>query len=297
MLGGRYINIKQGYSSGINIFDIEPYYDGYKEYLNILDKVSEMRALLSTISREYMNRALTPKELSDIEIAVNEIYGKRGITKDVESLYESKSGKLDNGKYTMGKIKKNMPTFTDFQIALSKRESSKELAEILLPFLKGKSLGMFDCQSTVNAKDDIIAFNLSDIKDEITKFYTTFVLLTWLWQKFILLNKDKEKVVAVDESWMFLKYPESANFLETLARRGRKYKTSLIVVSQFLDEFLSADEGKAIIKGCSTTMLMKQSTGNLSEITSFFNLAKGTEDFLMSARPGECILNLNGNVT
>lgn len=96
---------------------------------------------------------------------------------------------------------------------------------------------------------------------------------------------------------MFLKYPESANFLETLARRGRKYKTSLIVVSQFLDEFLSADEGKAIIKGCSTTMLMKQSTGNLSEITSFFNLAKGTEDFLMSARPGECILNLNGNVT
>ena len=64
------------------------------------------------------------------------IYGKRGITKDVESLYESKSGKLDNGKYTMGKIKKNMPTFTDFQIALSKRESSKELAEILVTFLK-----------------------------------------------------------------------------------------------------------------------------------------------------------------
>ena len=156
---------------------------------------------------------------------------------------------------------------------------------------------MFDRQSTVKAHDDNIGFNLSDIKDEFTKFYTTFVLLTWLWQKFILLNKDKDKVVAVDESWMFLKYPESANFLETLTRRGRKYKTSLIVASQFLDEFLSVDEGKAIIKGCSTTMLMKQATGNLSEITNFFNLAKGTEDFLMSARPGECILNLNGNVT
>ena len=256
-----------------------------------------MRALLSTISREYMNRPLNPKELADIEIAVNEIYGKRGITKDVDSLYESKSGKLENGKYTIGRIKKNMPTFSDFQIALAKRESSKDLAEILIPFLKGKSLGMFDCQSTINAKDDIIAFDLSDIKDEFTKFYTTFVIITWLWQKFILLNKDKKKVLAVDESWMFLKYPESANFLETLSRRGRKYNTSLIVTSQFLDEFLAVDEGKAIIKGCSTTMLMKQSSGNLSEITKFFNLAKGTEDFLMSARPGECILNLNGNVT
>ena len=66
-LGGRYINIKQGYSSGINIFDIEPYFDGHKEFINILDKVSEMRALLSTISREYMNRPLTTKEMSDIE--------------------------------------------------------------------------------------------------------------------------------------------------------------------------------------------------------------------------------------
>lgn len=296
-LGGRYINIKQGYSSGINIFDIESYYDGHKEYINILDKVSEMRALLSTISHEYMNRALTPKELSDIEIAINEIYGKKGITKDINSLYESKSGKLRNGKYVMGKLKKDMPTFTDFQEALSKRKDSKDLAETLIPFLKGRSLGMFDCQSTVNVKEDIIGFNLSDIKDEFTKFYTTFVLLTWLWQKFILLNKDKEKIVAVDESWMFLKYPESANFLEKLARRGRKHNTSLIVASQYLDEFLSLDEGKAIIKGCSTSILMKQSSGNLSEITDFFNLAKGTEDFLISARPGECILNLNGNVT
>ena len=97
-LGGRYINIKQGYSSGINIFDIEPYFDGHKEFINILDKVSEMRALLSTISREYMNRPLTPKEMSDIEIVVNEIYNKKGITKDVDSLYESKSGRLENGK-------------------------------------------------------------------------------------------------------------------------------------------------------------------------------------------------------
>ena len=284
-------------SSGINIFDIEPYFDGHKEYINILDKVSEVRALLSTISREYMNRSLTPQEIADIEIAVNEIYSNKGINKNVDSLYENNKFKEDKGYITLGKVKKSLPTFSDFQQALAKRESSKELSEILTPFLKGKSLGMFDCQSNLNARDDIIGFDLSDIKDEFTKFYSTFVLLTWLWQKYVLLNKDKEKIIAVDESWMFLKYPESANFLETLARRGRKYKTSLIVASQYLDEFLNCDEGKAIIKGCSTTMILKQSSGNLREITKFFNLANGTEDFLMSARPGECILNLNGNVT
>lgn len=296
-LGGKYITIKQGFPSGINIFDIEPDFDGHKEYINILDKVSDIRALLSTISREYMGRTLNPKELTDIEIAINEIYGKRGITKEVDSLYESKSGKLDNGKYTLGKIKKAMPTLTDFQAALSKRESSKELAEILIPFLKGRSLGMFDCQSTVNSSEDIIGFDFSEIKDEFTKFYASFVLLTWLWQKFVLLNRNKPKSVTIDEGWMFLKYDESAEFLEILARRGRKHKTSLTIASQFMDEFLATERGRAIIKSCATTMIFKQSSGNVGEITNFFNLAKGTEDFLISCRPGECILNLNGNVT
>ena len=40
---------------------------------------------------------------------------KDGITSDINSLYERKGGKLDNGKYVVGKIPKKMPTLTDFQ--------------------------------------------------------------------------------------------------------------------------------------------------------------------------------------
>ena len=43
-----------------------------------------------------------------------------------------------NGKITLNKIKKKMPTLTDFQRILATKKNSKELAEILTGFLKGK---------------------------------------------------------------------------------------------------------------------------------------------------------------
>lgn len=79
--------------------------------------------------------------------------------------------------------------------------------------------GIFDCESTINANTNIISFDTSDIKDEFTKLYASFVLLTWAWQKFVLKNKEKEKIIVCDEAWIFLKFKESAEFLVNVARR------------------------------------------------------------------------------
>lgn len=76
MLGGKVIKIEQGKSAGINPFEIEPDTKGNKQFLNILDKVAEIRALLATICRNY-GRTLTGTESSEIEIIVNQLYAER----------------------------------------------------------------------------------------------------------------------------------------------------------------------------------------------------------------------------
>lgn len=144
---------------------------------------------------------------------------KDGITSDINSLYERKGGKLDNNKYVVGRIPKKMPTLSDFQKKLKERQSCLELAEILVPFLRGNSLGIFDCESQINSDVDIINFDMSEIKDEFTKLYASFVILTWVWQKFVLKNKEKKKIIVCDEAWLFLKFQESAEFLVNVARR------------------------------------------------------------------------------
>lgn len=147
---------------------------------------------------------------------------KNGITSDVNSLFEKKGGKLDNGKYAVGRLPKKMPTLSDFQKKLKERGKCNELAELLVPFLKGNSLGIFDCESKINSDSEIISFDMSDIKDDFTKLYASYVILTWAWQKFVLKNKEKKKIIVCDEAWLFLRFQESAEFLVTVARRRSK---------------------------------------------------------------------------
>lgn len=191
-----------------------------------------------------MNRTLNANEITEIEIVINQLYAEKGITNDVNSLYLKEGGKIDNNKFVVGKIKKKMPTLSDFQKKIAERNNCPDLAKLLIPFLRGNSLGMFDCESKIDTNTNIVSFDMSDIKDEFTKLYASFVLLTWAWQKFVLKNKEKKKIIVCDEAWLFLKFKESADFLVNVARRGRKYLTSLHIASQFIDEFLASEERK-----------------------------------------------------
>lgn len=280
-MNGRVIKITQGVPAGINLFDLD--IEENNKETGLLNKVAEIRALLSGIMRNYMDRPLNAKELSDVELAVIETYKEIGITRDKNSLYKKEGGKI-NGKITLEKIKKKMPTLSDFHRILSTKENSSDLANILKPFLSGNSLGMFDCQSTLNAKDLIIDFDLSEINDEVTKFYASLVLTSWITEKFMLSKDNNKKSVVIDEAWHFLKYEETANFLEYLARRARKRNVSLVIGTQNLDEFILSTQGKAVISSCARTLLMKQSSGSVDKICDFFKLSEGTKDFLLKAR-------------
>lgn len=76
MLGGKVIKIRQGESAGINPFELEPDIRGNMQFLNILDKVAEIRALLGTICQNY-GRQLTGTEITEIEIIVNQLYAEK----------------------------------------------------------------------------------------------------------------------------------------------------------------------------------------------------------------------------
>lgn len=297
-LSGKIIKIKQGIPSGINVFDIETYdTESGIEKVDILGKVAEIRAILAGIMKNYMDRSLNAKELVDIETTVIEMYKERGITQDRESLYENSTGKL-NGKITLNKIRKKMPTLSDFQRILSRKQNSKELSDILTGFLKGKSLGIFDCVSTINANDQLIDFDLSEITDEVTKFYANLVITTWIIEKYMKKsNSYLKKSIHIDEAWTLIKYEETANFMEILARKARKRGVSLTIATQSPDELISSSQGRAILNNCDTTLLMKQSPMSVDKVISHFKLADGTREYLLNCSPGEGLLNRGGTVS
>ena len=292
-LGGRVIKVRQGIPVGINLFDIDV--DEDEGFINIDSKVTEIRAILNGIINNYENRPLKSYEISDIEKAVREVYKEKEITKDRNSLYEKKGGK-EEGKITFGNIKKKMPTLTDFYNVMKNKIGNKQLSITLSNLLSGNTLGIFDCQSTLKINDQIICFDISEIKDDIMKFYVCLVITTWITNKYMATKERNERYVAIDETWNLFKNKETSDFLENLARRARKKRVAMILATQYLTEMRQNNQAEATVNSCDTIIILKQSIGSIDDIMKFFKLPKGVREILIKARPGECILVRGGIV-
>lgn len=292
-LGGRIIKVRQGIPVGINLFDID--IDEELGYIDIDTKITEIIAIIYAIINKYENRMLKSYEIGDIEKAVKEVYREKGITKDIHSIYEKQGGTLE-GKITFANIKKRMPTLTDFHRVMKEKIKNEELAGTLSNFLTGNTLGIFDCQSTLKVNDQIICFDISEIKDEILKYYVSLVLTTWITNKYMATKERNERYVVVDEAWSLFKNKETSDFLENLARRARKKRVAMILATQNLAELRQNRQAEAIINCCDTIILLKQSIGSIDEIMKFFKLPSGAKEILTKARPGECILIRGGDV-
>ncbi|WPX08219.1 VirB4 family type IV secretion system protein [Anaerocellum danielii] len=293
MLGGKYIEVKAGGKAGINPFDLEVEEDEGKRFLNIEGKISEIRFLLGIISESFVGKRLDGIQLAIIERVVRKLYSDYGITTDPASLYTDMDVD-ESGQIYIGKIKKRLPTLSDLKRELANHEETKQLSDVLEIFTGEGTLSLFDCQSSVDIqeKDRIIGFNLKEFdKDEFLKFFASVVIMNWIWNKFSHERmKKRKKMVMFDEAWMFTKYESSNDYLESLSRRGRKYRISLMVASQTILEFLRTDAGRTMLNMCHTKFLLKQEPDLASETAEYFKLSDAARNFLITANKGQAIL-------
>ncbi|WP_255549684.1 VirB4 family type IV secretion system protein [Thermoanaerobacter sp. CM-CNRG TB177] len=297
-VGGVHIKLEPNCKYVINPFDIEADVDDEGiEFIDLLQKANEIKGLVSMIIEKISKTPITAYELSLIEESVLEEYRSCGITRNPESLYEQSSQEVD-GKYYIGLRPKQMPTLSSFTERLSKKPGGEKLAQILKPYLRGGTMGLFDGQSNVDLKDALlISFDVSGIVDEFLKTYALYVVTNWVWEKFVKKNIKQKKFVIVDEAWMFMKYEHTANFLENLARRARKRNTSLTIASQSFIEFANSPQGKAVLTNAATVFLLRQSPTDIDAVQEVFHLSKGEREFLLSSGIGEALLKAGRNST
>lgn len=287
-LGGQVVRLAPGRFSGVNPLEVEPEEgeDG-RPRVNLLAKVEDTLALVGSVFRFYHGgEGLSAVEAALLEEAVKEEYRARGVTEDPASLYQ-------------GGLKKPMPTLSDVQRRLSSMRGAERLADGMKPLLAGGSVGMFDGQTTVHLADaPFICFDLRDLGGDFSRFVAVCAVLSWLWQAFAQKGgKETPKCVAVDEAWMFLRHPDAAKYLETLARRGRKHGCALTISTQRFEEFASTPEGRAVIESCASILVLKQEEHAAEAAVEYFRLASGCAALLARATPGQGILRTSGSTT
>lgn len=264
-LGGEYIRFHFGATTKVNPFDLALLHQkgSQQEDSELNQKILSLHGFFRVVMGK-----LTPMEDALLDRALILTYKMKGITPDPETQ------------------SKEPPLMEDLYKTLIGMEDTvaRGLADRIEKFVKGSLVGIFDHQTNFEIRNQLTVFSIRDLEDELRPI-AMYLILDFIWTK-VRQNK-KKRILIVDEAWYMMKYPDSAAFLNSIAKRARKYYLGLTTITQDVEDFMSVDLGKTIIQNSSLQILLKQSTAAIDRIAEVFFLSEGERHFLLSAGVGE----------
>ncbi len=262
-VGGRYFNISLSSDHHINPFDLPiPREDESAEDVlrsNIINLVGLFRLMLG---------GLTPEEDSMVDRAISETYAMKDITPDSD----------------FSNIEP--PLLSDFEMVLGGMEGSDSVIQRLVKYTKGSWSTFLNRPSNVDINKKFVVFSVRDMEDEL-KPVAMYIVMHYIW---ITIRKNlKKRLLVVDEAWWMMKSEDTASFLYSIAKRGRKYYLGLSTITQDAADFMKSPYGIPIITNSSIQLLLKQSPTTIDILQKTFNLTDEEKYLLLESGVGEGI--------
>ncbi len=261
--GGRYFNITLSSEHHINPFDLPT----PREDENPADVLRSNIITLVGLFR-IMLGGLTPSEDSIIDKAITETYA----LKDINS--ESDFTNIEP------------PILSDFELVLSGMEGSESLVQRLTKYTQGTWSGFLNRATNVDMNKRLIVFSVRDMEDEL-KPVAMYIITHHVWN--IVRKTLKKRILVVDEAWWMMKSDDTASFLYSIAKRGRKYFLGLATITQDVADFLGSKYGKAMLTNSSIQILLRQSPTSIDLIQDTFKLSDEEKYLLLESDVGEGI--------
>jgi len=268
-VGGEYISFDFSSKAKINPFDLSAVYEEGENELG--QKIISLHSLLKVM----LGKMTAPQEAL-LDRALVATYKAKGITPDpATQKYEP-------------------PLMEDLYKTLIGMETKEalDIASRLEKYVKGSFRGIFDQRTNINLQNQFTVFSIKELEDELRPI-AMFIILDYIWTR--IKKKLKKRLLIVDEAWYLMKYPDTANFIYSIAKRARKYYLGLTTITQDVEDFLHSDHGKAIVTNSSIQILMKQSTAAIEEVAKTFYLSQGERHLLLAADVGEGLFFAGNN--
>lgn len=262
-VGGRYFNIALSSDHHINPFDLaipgadETGADVLRS--NTINLVGLFRIMLG---------GLTPEEDSIIDRAITETYALKDITA------ESDFRNIEP------------PLLSDFEMVLSGMEGSESIIQRLAKYTRGSWASFLNQPSNVDINRKFVVFSVRDMEDEL-KPVAMYIVTHYIWNA--VRKNIKKRLLVVDEAWWMMKSEDTASFLYSIAKRGRKYYLGLATITQDVGDFMKSPYGVPIVTNSSLQLLLKQSPSTVDVLQKTFNLTDEEKYLLLEANVGEGI--------
>lgn len=259
--GGRLFNISLSSEHHINPFDLPPV-KGDEEPAdilrsNIINLVGLFRIMLG---------GLSPEEDAIIDRAITETYALKDITGDTDF------------------TGMEPPLLSDFETVLSGMEGSESLVTRLSKYTRGTWSGFLNRPTNVDINTQFIVFSVRDMEDEL-KPVAMYIVTHFIWNA--VRQQLKKRLLIIDEAWWMMKSEDTASFLYSLAKRGRKYYLGVATITQDVEDFLRSPYGRPILTNSSIQLLLKQSPTTIDVLQQTFNLTDEEKFLLLESGVGE----------
>ena len=261
--GGRFFNISLSSNHHINPFDLpKPQKDEAPEDI-LRSHIIELTGLF-----RLMLGGLSPEEETTIDQAIHEVYALKDINGDVDF------------------SEMEPPLLSDFEMVLAGMENSDSLISRLQKYTSGTWSGFMNQPTNVDIHQKFVVFSLRDMEDEL-KTIAMYIITNHIWSA--IRRRLQKRLLVIDEAWWMMKSEDTASFLFSLAKRGRKYYLGLATITQDVDDFLRSPYGIPMLTNSSLQLLMKQSPTSIDLVQRTFNLTDEEKMLLLESNVGEGI--------
>lgn len=262
-VGGRYFNISLNSAHHINPFDLPiPREDEAPSDVlrsNVISLVGLFRLMLG---------GLTAEEDALVDRAISETYALKDITPD------SNFSAIEP------------PLLSDFEMVLAGMEGTENILTKLTKYTRGSWAGFLNQPSNVDINRKFIVFSVRDMEDDL-KPVAMYIVTHFIWNA--IRRTLRKRLLVVDEAWWMMKSEDTASFLYSLAKRGRKYYLGVATITQDVNDFLKSPYGLPIMTNSSIQLLLKQSPTNIDAVQKAFNLTDEEKFLLLESGVGEGI--------
>jgi len=262
-VGGRYFNISLSSEHHINPFDLAvPREDENPADIlrsNIITLVGLFRIMLG---------GLSPEEDAIVDRAITETYALKDITSDAN----------------FAAIEP--PLLSDFELVLSGMEGSESLVQRLSKYTRGTWAGFMNRPTNVDMNKKLVVFSVRDMEDDL-KPIAMYIITHHIWN--VVRKELRKRLLVIDEAWWMMRSADTASFLFSIAKRGRKYFLGISTITQDVSDFLNSPYGIPMITNSSIQLLLRQSPTSVDLVQQTFKLSDEEKYLLLESDVGEGI--------
>ncbi len=164
----------------------------------------------------------------------------------------------------------NNTTITDIANYLLSLDDAQanDLGQMLYPYTSNGVYGKyFNGEANVNLDNHLIVIELEELKEkkELQAVVVQMMVIN-ITNKMFLGDRKTPFNIVFDEAWDMLRAKQSEVFIETLARRLRKYRGSLVVGTQSVNDFYSCAGAQAAWDNSDWNCFLSQKEESIAQL-------------------------------